>query len=405
MVLFAVGIAVFSMSILTNLSGIILPLAKGSMNLSLSEAGVLPFVFFVAYAVMSIPAGCINEKCSARNMMLMAFCFTALANLLFLLIPSYGVFLLSLFVAGAGMSVVQVVINPLVRTVGGKEYFSFYLIFGQIIYGGGSILSPLLFSYLSSEIKSAEAPGVLLGLIKKIISTNSSWISIYWVCFASCLLVIFLLLIINFPKVQISNEDKIGGFNTLFELLKDIRVWFFFIGIFAYAGVEQGISNWMTKFLETYHGLNPEKTGAIVFSKFWLCMSVGGFLGAILIFFIDVRRLLGIFVIVAMFLLGFSLFGTTSVIVYTFPLSGLFLAIMYPCIFSLGLNTIVNHHGALSGILCTGICGAAVIAFFIGFLGDMIGLKGAMCIIFAALLYILFISFWVKPIIKNKKII
>ena len=87
-----------------------------------------------------------------------------------------------------------------------------------------------------------------------------------------------------------------------------------------------------------------------------------------------------------------------------FPLCGLFFAIMYPSILSLGMNSILEHHGALSGILCTGICGAAVISLFIGFLGDLIGLKLAMCIIFIPLFYVLFISIWAKPIIKNKSL-
>jgi fucose permease len=118
----------------------------------------------------------------------------------------------------------------------------------------------------------------------------------------------------------------------------------------------------------------------------------------------DVRKLLGSFAVIAIILLAVSLFGETRIVVYTFPACGLFFAIMYPCILSLGMNTVTEHSGALSGILCTGISGAAVIALLIGYLGDMIGLRGAMCLIFLALIYVLFISAWAKPIVKNKKI-
>lgn len=404
LILCTVGIAVFTMSILTNLSGVVLPFAKETMNLSLTMAGILPFAFFIAYAVMSIPAGCIHERKSARSMMITAFCFTLVANMFFLGLPFYGVFLASLFIAGAGMSVVQVVINPLVRNVGGEEYFSFYLIFGQLIYGAGSIISPLLFSYLITRLNAGELSNSLIGIIKNLTPSGMWWISIYWVCVIACILVLLLLFLIKFPNVKVAGNDKIGGLEVLFKLAKDKRVWLFFFGIFAYAGVEHGIANWMTKFLETYHNLDPETSGAVTLSRFWLCISLGGGLGIILIFLMDVKKMLGLFSVIAMALLGFSLFGTSDIVRYTFPLCGLFFAIMYPSILSLGMNSIIEHHGALSGILCTGICGAAVISLFIGFLGDLIGLRLAMCIIFAALFYILFISIWAKPIIKNKSL-
>ena len=403
-ILLTVAVSVFSMSILTNLSGIVLPFAKESMSLSLSQAGVLPFAFFIAYAFMSIPAGCIHEKRSARSMMMTAFAFTALVTLIFLLFPSYGVLLFTLFISGAMMAAVQVVINPLVRNVGGEEYFSFYLIFGQLVYGGGSIVSPLLFTSLVTGISSNRDTSTIINLIKKMTPPDLTWISIYWVCLLSCIVVFILLMTIKFPKMQKSSEDIIGGLNTFLLLLKDYKVWVFFFGIFFYAGVEQGVSNWMTKFLELYHGINPENEGAMVFSRFWLFLSIGGGLGIILIFLMDVKKLLGSFAVISMVLLALSLFGNRDIALFSFPLCGLFFAIMYPSILSLGMNTVLEHHGALSGILCTGICGAAVMALLIGFVADMIGLRLAMCMIFAGLLYVLFISFWAKPIIKNRKI-
>ena len=249
------------------------------MNLSLSTAGILPFAFFIAYAVMSIPSGCIHEKRSARSMMITAFCFTVLANLAFIALPSYGAFLVSLFIAGAGMSVVQVVINPLVRSVGGEEYFSFYLIFGQLVYGAGSIFSPLLFSYIITRLHTGELSNPLVALIKNLTPSAMPWISIYWICVVACVFVLILLILIKFPKMEMNSIDKIGGLKVLFKLLKDRRVWLFFFGIFAYAGVEQGIANWMTKFLETYHGLNPETSGAVTLSRFWLCIRPRGRFG------------------------------------------------------------------------------------------------------------------------------
>jgi fucose permease len=70
----------------------------------------------------------------------------------------------------------------------------------------------------------------------------------------------------------------------------------------------------------------------------------------------------------------------------------------------IALNSLENHHGAFSGLLCTAIIGGAIIPWLIGLLGDLIGLRLSLTIIFLTLGYILSISFWAKPIINNKTI-
>jgi len=75
---------------------------------------------------------------------------------------------------------------------------------------------------------------------------------------------------------------------------------------------------------------------------------------------------------------------------------------MWPIIFSLGLNSIKNHHGSLSGILCTGIAGGAILPFLIGVIGEITSIKTALFFIMIPLLFILSIGFWAKPLISNK---
>jgi fucose permease len=83
---------------------------------------------------------------------------------------------------------------------------------------------------------------------------------------------------------------------------------------------------------------------------------------------------------------------------------GFFISLLYPIIFSLALNSVTEHHGSFSGILVTGIIGGAIMPLIIGWLGDQVGLKGAMCFLFLTLGFILTIGFWAKPIINNKTI-
>jgi fucose permease len=80
---------------------------------------------------------------------------------------------------------------------------------------------------------------------------------------------------------------------------------------------------------------------------------------------------------------------------------GFFLSVMWSVIFSLALNSVAEHHGSFSGILCTGIVGGAVVSALVGWLGDQFGLRAGMTLLFVTLAYILSIGLWAKPLIDN----
>ena len=102
--------------------------------------------------------------------------------------------------------------------------------------------------------------------------------------------------------------------------------------------------------------------------------------------------------------LGFALFSEGNLPLYFFPAAGFFLSVMWSVVFSLALNSVDRHHGSFSGILCTGIIGGAIVPLIIGSLADLIGLRFGMLFIFLTLGYILSVSFWANPIIKNETI-
>ncbi len=77
---------------------------------------------------------------------------------------------------------------------------------------------------------------------------------------------------------------------------------------------------------------------------------------------------------------------------------------MYGVIFSLALNSVTKSHGSFAGILCTGIAGGAIVSLIIGKLKDLIGLQAGMIVLYLTLAYILSLSFWAKPIVKNATI-
>lgn len=398
-----VMIIFFVISFLTNILGPIVPDIINSFHLSLGLAGFLPFSFFVAYGVMSIPAGILIERYSEKLVLILGFLLALVGAILFVFFTGFTVALLSLFLIGLGMAMLQVVINPLLRAAGGEEHFAFNSVLAQVFFGLASFISPWLYSYLVKNLHTATSnPAV--DLLNKLVPQDLKWVSLYWVFALVTLLMILAIWVIKFPKVELKEDERIGTTDNFKELLKNKYTILFFFGTFCYVGTEQGIANWISKFLEIYHGMDPATTGASAVAWFWGLLTLGCLLGLVLLKLYDSKKVLQLFVIGAMLSLAIALFGPAKVSVVAFPLCGFFASVMWSIVASLALNSVAKHHGSFAGILCTGIVGGAVVPFVIGLLSDYVGLKAAMLLLFVTLGYLFSMGIWAKPLVNNSKV-
>jgi MFS transporter, FHS family, L-fucose permease len=395
----------FVISFLTNIIGPLIPEVIKGFSVSKGMAGLLNFSFFIAYGVMSIPAGMLTERFKEKKVIIGAFLLATLGAFLFSLFPSFGIYLPSLFLIGMGMAILQVAINPLLRVSGGEEHFAFTSVLAQLFFGGASYLSPLMYSYLVTNLSAGNTSNILLSTLNNLVPENLKWVSVYWIFGLVAVVMVIVVMLSRFPKVELNEEEKVGSFSTIKELLKNKYVILFFFGIFAYVGTEQGVASWISKFLEEYHGMNAEVEGARATSWFWGLLTIGCFLGLGLLKLIDSKLVLRIFSLAAMISLATALTTSNGMLAYYgFIGVGFFASVMWSIVFSLALNSLKDNHGAFSGILCSGIIGGAVVPLIVGVLGDAIGLRGGMSFVFITLTYIFSISFWAKPLIKNKTI-
>ena len=384
----------FVISFITNILGALNPNVIKSFGLSLTFSAFLPFAFFIAYGVMSIPAGILVEKFKEKSIMIAAFAVAFSGALLFSLLPYYSVFIVSLFLMGAGMAMLQVAINPLLRVSGGEKQFAFNSVMAQLIFGGAAFLAPMFLTYLIMNET----------ILTKLVPADLKWVSLYWAFTMILLLMLFVIAVSKFPEVERKEDEKSGTWGTHKSLFSQKVVILYFIGIFSYVGTEQGVSYWISKFLFTYHNYDPLTIGSSIVGWFWGMMSIGCLIGLVLLKFFDSRKILIYAVIFATIFLTTALFGPGKIALFAFPMVGFSLSVMWSIIFSLALNSVDRHHGSFSGILCTAIIGGAVVQLFIGWLGDTFGLKVGMMFIYITLAYILFIGIWANPLITNETI-
>jgi len=355
---------------------------------------------------MSIPSGILLEKYKEKIMMTSAFIIAAAGALLFVIFSNYLIAIISLFLIGAGMAILQVVINPLLRVSGGEEHFAFNAVLAQLIFGAASFLSPHVYSYLVLNLnKPAAEDNIILRMLSSLVPPGIPWLSLYLIFAVISVVMILIILVSKYPKVKLKEDEKSGTVQTYKELLKNPIVGLFFIGIFAYVGFEQGTANWISQFLKTYYGFDPQTTGADTVSLFWGLMTLGCVLGLILLKFIDSRTVLKLFTTGAIISLSTALYGGGTVALVAFPITGFCASVMWSIIFSLALNSVDKHHGSFSGILVTGIIGGAFMPLLIGYLSDFTGLRMGMNLLYLNLIYIGLIGFWAKPLITNKTIV
>lgn len=389
-VVFLIMITFFVISFISNIIGPIIPDLIQSFDLNLTLVSLLPFSFFIAYGVMSIPAGILLETYQEKKVMLMAFGLATLGSLLIVLSPNYLSALLSLFLIGSGMAMLQVVINPLLRTAGGEENYANYSVLAQLIFGFASFLSPMVYQVFIAQPAVQAYP--------------FPWLSLYLLFIGISLLMMIVSYFSKFPAVELGADEKPGAWAIHLELFKNKQVILYFIAMLCYVGTEQGIATWISQFLATYHGLNPQIDGANTIAYYWGLMTAGGILGIVLLKILDSRIVLSAFTFLAIISFIFALFGSASTSLIAFPLVGFFASVIYPIIFSLALNSVTEHHGSFAGIIVTGIVGGAIFPFIIGGIGDIWGLKTGMLLLFLSLGYIFSIGFWAKPLVNNKRI-
>jgi|TARA_B100001094_G_scaffold53594_1_gene49155 fucose permease len=387
-----VMVVFFVISFITNIIGPLIPQFIKTYNLSLVLASFLPLSFFFSYGVFSIPAGIYLERYGGKTIMVFAFLISSVGAGLIIAFPGYMSFIISFFLIGTGMAILQVAINPLLRNVVSGENFAFFSIIGQLAFGSASFLSPIFYKFLLEENNP-------LGTIY---FNDSPWIWIYVLFILAVIILLFFLYLLKIPKNDLDSEHF--DIKIFFNFLKSRNAYFYFFGIFCYVGVEQGINNWSSEFLFQYHSLDPEVIGVEVISSFWGNLTIGTIISLFLVKIIDEKKLLNLYALSSSLLVLLAIHGDSEISVLSFKLLGFSISGVWSVMISLGLNSVPKNHSIFSGILLTGIVGGAIFPFIIAALGQVFDLKVGMHTILFGLLYLSYVGFTAKPLISNNKI-
>ena len=380
-----VGALFFMLGFITCLNDILIPHLKAIFNLNYTQAMLVQFCFFTAYAVMSVPMSKLVEKMGYKAGIIGGFLIAALGCVLFYpaaASASYPIFLGALFILASGIVLLQVAGNPYVTLLAPK--------------GKESVMLTLIQAFNSLATTIAPPIGAALIFVDATASQAEriSSVQMPYLGLAGFMILLSVLIgLIKLPDArQIAAEQTESNHDGKTSVWQYKHMVLGTIGIFCYVGAEVAIGSLMVNALEHTAGLSHDKAAGYL-SIYWGGAMVGRFIGAGLMNKIAPNKYLAFNASMAVGLLMLAIAaGGGAVTQWSLLLIGFFNSIMFPTIFSLGTKGLGKFTGAASGIISTAIVGGALVPVLQGFVIDHVGLMISYVIPAVCYVYIVFFA-------------
>jgi len=390
----------FMWGFITALNDVLIPHLKSVFTLNYTEVMLVQFTFFGAYFLMSLPSGKVVSRLGYRLSIVAGLVVTGIGALLFLpaaMAQSYPLFLLAFFVLASGITLLQVAANPYVSLLGPPRLASSRLNLAQALNSLGTTIAPKLGGLLilsmavlgSAELAKLPAAQQAAYKLQQAHLVQGPYLGIALVLFLLALIV----WLFHLPAIEGADERANDSQHTFFDALAHARVWFGMLAIFVYVGAEVSIGSFMINYISLPGiGDMPEARAAGFVSLYWGGAMIGRFAGSALLTRIDARKLLCAFAIVAGLLVLTTMLTHGHVAMWSVIAIGLFNSIMFPNIFTLGIEKFGALSGKVSSLLVMAIVGGAVIPLAQGALADRIGVHHAFVLPLLCYAYIVFYS-------------
>ena len=389
----------FMIAFVTNLAGSMGVIVTNQFGASkaLSQLGTL--ANFIAYACMGIPAGLILKRKGYKVTALAAVTVGLVGVAIQFLsgyVESFLVYVLGAFVAGFSMCMLNIVVNPMLNTLGGGGNKGNQLIqWGGTCNSTGGTIAPIFVGWLiGGSIEDATvakaAPVMIIAM------------AIFAIAF----------LIIWFTKIPEPHmetpEEKAARLSGKVE--KDPHSALSFrhfvlgaIAIFFYVGIEVGIPNTANVYYSGLDWVGPAIAGTMI-GFYWFSMLIGRLVGASVGSKVSSKAMLGVMSSVAILFLLCAIFTPESVHITVgsnvIPLSlgfmvlcGLCTSIMWGAIFNLATEGLGKYTAAASGIFMALVCGGGIIPFLQNLLADHVGSLQSYWLIIACLAFLEYYAF------------
>ena len=352
--------------------GIATSYLKQDFALSESLAGFIPSMVFIWFLFLSVPAAILMNRIGRKAMVQVSNAVTFVGMLIPFFSYTFASAMVAFILLGIGNTLLQVSLNPLLTNVVKGERLTSCLTGGQVVKAVSSFCAPFL----------ALAATAAFG----------NWKYLFTIYAAITLLSFLLLEVTEIPKE--AESGKATSLKEAFGLLGDKTVLLFFLGIFFIVGVDVGTNTVSAKLLIERCGMDVEKA-SLGASVYFICRTIGAFLGTFLLARMDDIKYLKINLFLAVASMAFLFFVRPAwAILAGIGGIGFFCSSVFSVLFSQALKARPEKANEISGFMITGVCGGAVSPPLMGLATERVGnQRGSLLVITLCLAYLVWCAF------------
>lgn len=357
-----------------NLEPILIPHLKKACQLTDLESALIDSAVYFGYFLMALPAGFLMKRYGYKAGILIGLLLYAVGAFLF--VPAadtrlYAFFLGALFIIAAGCAFLETAANPYVTILGPPEGATTRLNFSQSFNGLGAFLAPLLggqFILSGIEHTPAELAAMSPVQLDQYLQSEASAVKMPYVIIGVIVLAVAgLFLFTKMPSVE--NASPTDAPSSLGSALRHRQLKWGVIAQFFYVGAQVCVTSFFIRFAK-FTSNTPEKDAAFLLSMALFGFMIGRFVGTFLSRFIPAGRLLTIYSVVSMVLLGIAMTVRSELAVWAVFAVPFFESIMFPTIFALAINKLGKDTEFGSSLLVMSVSGGAVCPLLMGWISD-----------------------------------
>jgi len=342
------------------------------LGLSDSQANLFPSLVFFWFLIFSVPTGMLMNMIGRKKTVLVSLAVTAGSLILPVFGDSYMMMLMAFSLLGIGNAIMQTSLNPLVTNLISGDRLASTLTFGQFVKAIASFLAPLL---------------AALGATTYLPTFGLGW-RVLFVIYA----IVSLLSIAALGATPIEEEqpDKASGVGECLKLLGRPFILLCFIGIMCHVGIDVGTNTTAPKIIMERLGLPLEEAGFAT-SVYFIFRTAGCFLGAFILRYMSPGKFFGFSVVMMLAAMILLFVGDTLAGIYiALAMIGFGNSNIFPIVFSQALMAMPKAKNEVSGLMIMGLFGGTVFPLAMGYAADAVGQAGAVGVMLACVVYLLY---------------
>lgn len=349
--------------------------AKADFGLTETLAGFIPTMVFFWFLLLSVPTALIMNKIGRKNTVQASNVITIIGMAIPFISYNFTTCMTAFCLLGIGNTMLQVALNPLLTNVVKGDALTSSLTAGQVVKAISSLCGPFIAAFAAKSLGNWQ---YIFPIFAGITLLSAVWLLA--------------------TPIKEEAQEKASSFGKTFGLLKNPTILLCFFGIFFVVGTDVGMNTVTPKLLIERAGMIVEDAG-LGSSVYFLCRTIGAFIGAFLLSKMTDMKYYKIHVLVLLVAMALLYFmqGTLPILIFV-GLAGYGISSLFAVIFSQAMKACPDRANEISGLMITGVCGGAAIPPLMGVMTDAIGTQiGSLIVISAAILYLAFFGYRIKP--------